>query len=59
MPKAAPLVSPDVPVVFEPEFITPLKRIFEESIAFNKVLGLKIDSITPAGGVRFRITASL
>ena len=35
------------PVVFEPEFIEPLKRIFEESIAFNKVLGLKITSITP------------
>lgn len=49
MPKSAPNVAPDVPVVFEPEFITPLRRIFEESIAFNKVLGLQIDSISPEG----------
>ena len=46
MPKSAPPVSSSAPIVFEPEFITPLKRIFEESIAFNQVLGLKIDSIT-------------
>ncbi len=41
-------------IVFEPEFILPLKKIFEESIAFNQVLGLKIDSITPE-----RVTAHI
>ncbi len=48
MPKpshTAPL-APD-PVVFEFEFLQGLTRIFEESIAFNKMLGLKIASITP------------
>ena len=35
------------PVVFEPEFLQGLKRIFEEQITFNTVLGLRIDSITP------------
>ena len=35
------------PVAFEPEFLQGLTRIFEESIVFNKVLGLKIASITP------------
>ena len=54
MPKSAPPVSADVPIVFEPEFLAPLKRIFEESIVFNKVLGLKIDSITPE-----RVTAHI
>ena len=34
-------------VVFESEFVEGLRKIFEESIVFNKVLGLKIDSITP------------
>lgn len=32
---------------FEPEFIEGVKRIFEELIVFNSVLGLKIDTITP------------
>ena len=27
--------APNAPIVFEPEFIAPLKKIFEESIAFN------------------------
>ena len=35
------------PIVFESEFIEPLKKIFEQSIAFNQVLGLKIASIAP------------
>ena len=39
--------APVAPIVFEPEFIQNLARIFEESIVFNTVLGLKIDSITP------------
>jgi uncharacterized protein (TIGR00369 family) len=47
MPKQN-LQSPDVKSIeFEPEFIEPLKKIFEESIAFNQVLGLKISSIRP------------
>jgi uncharacterized protein (TIGR00369 family) len=32
---------------FEPEFVTGLKKIFEEMIVFNQVLGLKITSIKP------------
>ncbi len=32
---------------FEPEFVAGLKKIFEEMIVFNQVLGLKIASITP------------
>ncbi|MBC7619393.1 MAG: thioesterase family protein [Candidatus Saccharibacteria bacterium] len=47
MPKSAPPVSSDAPVVFEPEFLDGLKRIFVHSIEFNKVLGLKIASISP------------
>ncbi len=39
-----PLTSP---VVFEEEFVTGLKKIFEERIAFNQVLGLKITAVTP------------
>ncbi len=34
---------------FEPEFVAGLKRIFEEAITFNQVLGLKITSIRPDG----------
>ena len=32
---------------FEPDFIAGLKAIFEERIVFNKVLGLKIDALSP------------
>jgi len=32
---------------FEPECVAGLKKIFEDMIAFNQVLGLKITSITP------------
>jgi uncharacterized protein (TIGR00369 family) len=32
---------------FEPEFVTGLKKIFEEMIVFNQVLGLKITAIKP------------
>ena len=32
---------------FEPTFIDGIKAIFEEKIVFNKVLGLKITSLTP------------
>jgi uncharacterized protein (TIGR00369 family) len=33
------------PIEFEPEFIINLKKIFEESIVFNQVLGLKITDV--------------
>ena len=32
---------------FEPDFVAGLKKIFEEMIVFNQVLGLKITSIKP------------
>ncbi|MDY0108135.1 MAG: thioesterase family protein [Giesbergeria sp.] len=49
MSKPAAPVQP-----FEPEFIAGLKTIFEERIAFNQVLGLKITRLE-AGGVAGRI----
>lgn len=42
-------------VEFEPEFVAGLKKIFEEQIAFNRVLGLKITRLDPEG-VAGRIT---
>ncbi len=40
--------APATPVTeFEPEFVAGLKKIFEEMIVFNQVLGLKITSIAP------------
>nr|WP_326532053.1 thioesterase family protein [Rhodoferax sp.] len=47
MPKSSANILSGKPVVFEEEFVKGLTRIFEESITFNKVLGLKIDAITP------------
>jgi uncharacterized protein (TIGR00369 family) len=38
-----------VGVEFEEEFIVGIKEIFEEKIPFNKLLGLKITSLTPQG----------
>jgi uncharacterized protein (TIGR00369 family) len=43
-----------VDVVFEAEFINGLKKIFEEMISFNRVLGLQIHDLGPAK-VRARI----
>ncbi len=34
-------------VEFEPEFVDGLKKIFQEMIVFNQVLGLKITSLKP------------
>jgi uncharacterized protein (TIGR00369 family) len=34
---------------FEPEFVERLKLIFEEKIAFNRVIGLRIDTMEPDG----------
>ena len=39
-------VTPSV-IEFEEEFVTGLKKIFEEMIVFNQVLGLKITSLKP------------
>ncbi len=35
------------PTEFEPEFVAGLKKIFEEMIVFNQVLGLKITEVKP------------
>ena len=48
---ATPTVAPGpapAPVVFEEEFVAGLKSIFEERIAFNQLLGLKITSLEPS-----------
>jgi len=48
MPKpTSNILAVPEPVAFEPEFLDGLRRIFEHSIAFNQVLGLKIAAITP------------
>ena len=41
---AAPALAP---VVFEEEFVSGLKKIFEERIVFNQLLGLKITALEP------------
>ena len=41
----APVTSPVVE--FEADFVTRVTRIFEEMIVFNKLLGLKVTSVTP------------
>ena len=46
-----------LPKEFEPEFVEGLKTLFEERIVFNKVLGLKIGSVSPgraAGSLRMK-----
>ena len=35
------------PIVFEPEYVEALRALFEETIPFNRVLGLKIEAIRP------------
>jgi uncharacterized protein (TIGR00369 family) len=39
--------SPPPEVVFEEAFVVGVTRIFEELIVFNKLLGLKVTSVTP------------
>jgi uncharacterized protein (TIGR00369 family) len=39
--------KPNPDIQFEDEFITGLKKVFEELIVFNHLLGLKITSLTP------------
>lgn len=44
-------------IEFEPEFVAGLRKIFEEMIIFNQVLGLKVTSISPdraAGRIEMR-----
>ena len=41
-------------VVFEPEFIEGVKKVFEEMIVFNQMLGLKVTSVLPE-----RVTARI
>jgi uncharacterized protein (TIGR00369 family) len=36
-------------MLFEPEFVQRLKLIFEEKIAFNRVIGLRIDALEAEG----------
>ena len=36
------------PIQFEPEFVTGLKKVFEEMVVFNQVLGLRITHIDSA-----------
>ena len=47
MPKTPSTTSAVETITFEPEFLQGLTKIFEESIVFNTVLGLKIASIKP------------
>jgi uncharacterized protein (TIGR00369 family) len=39
--------KPSTDIVFEDEFVIGLKKVFEELIVFNQVLGLKITSLKP------------
>src|SRR5512133_2066948 len=41
-------ISAEKEVEFEDEFVVGLKKVFEEMIVFNQVLGLKITSLKPA-----------
>lgn len=47
-------LAPVAEIEFEDEFVTGLKKVFEEMIVFNQVLGLKITSLKPTQ-VRGRI----
>ena len=47
-------LSAQAPIEFEDEFVIGLKKVFEEMIVFNQVLGLKITSLQPTQ-VRGRI----
>ena len=42
-----PTAAAHTEIVFEEEFVNGLKKIFEEMIVFNQVLGLKITSLKP------------
>ena len=38
--------TPPMPTAFEPEFVARLTTLFEDSIVFNRVLGLEVTEIT-------------
>ena len=38
---------PSSPTAFEPDFVAAIVALFEERIPFNRVLGLRIDTLTP------------
>lgn len=46
--------APPAEIEFEADFVAGLKKIFEEMIVFNQVLGLKVTTLTPTD-VRARI----
>ena len=46
--------APPPDLEFEPEFVIGLKKIFEEMIVFNQIIGLKVTSLKPTE-VRGRI----
>lgn len=37
------------PAAFEPEFVHLLQQLFDERIAFNRLLGVRLDEVTPVG----------
>ena len=37
------------PVAFEPEYVDALRALFEDKIAFNRTMGLRIDVVKPDG----------
>jgi uncharacterized protein (TIGR00369 family) len=43
------MTAPAPPPAFEAEFIASLTTLFEERIPFNRVLGLRIDSLSASG----------
>ncbi len=51
-PKATPA---PVPEAFEPEFIDALRRMFDEQIVFNRLLGLRLTQLLPNGTAQGRI----
>ena len=46
-PTSSRHAGPPAPVAFEPAFIAGLKKIFEEMIGFNRLLGIQVTSIGP------------
>lgn len=51
-PKATPAPAPEA---FEPEFIDALRRMFDEQIVFNRLLGLRLTQVLPNGTAQGRI----
>ncbi len=47
-------IEPTQAIIFEDEFIVGIKKVFEEMIVFNQMLGLKVTSVLPE-----RVTARI